>query len=181
MSLNVPSGQKKNLSFGPGILLVTTDILATPNVDIGYVNGSSFQINTQKLEVKQGSPKTLVATFGLETEVSLQVEGIEWNLANLRYVLGSGSLSASNSVLSFGGVTDFVELACLFRHKTPTGGTVEIRLWRTQGEGTINLQFNDNLQAFPFNFKALEADQQWGGGTLSSDVSKGQIVFQRAA
>lgn len=182
MALNVSNtGDGKNLTFGPGVLLITTDILATPNVDIGYVQGAQFQVQKQKLQVKQGSPKTLVKQFGQEEDVSLSVTGIEWNLNHLRLVFGGGNIKSSGSIFAFGGNVDFLEVALLFRHQLPSGGTVEVRLWRCQGNGDINVQFNDNLQEFPYSFQALEATNSWGGGSLPQDERRGQIVYLKAA
>ena len=181
MALNVPNGAKKNLSFGPGILYITTtwgvvdNYFNTPNIDIGYVRGATFSVTTQKLEVFQGAPKQKVAQFLQQNDCSLQVTGIEWNLVNLATSLGIGSVAGN--VWGAGGSSQLASVGLLYRHRTPALGTVDIRMWKAQGSGELSVNFGDDIQEFPYTFNSLASTNRWDGGVLADDSSLFAIQY----
>jgi hypothetical protein len=180
MAFNVPSGQTKNLSFGPGILYVTTNFGATntPNVDLGYCRGAGLQVTRDKLDVQQGSPKTLVNTYAVAENATLQFTGLEWNLTSLQYLLGT-SLAPSSNNLAVGGGGSFSNLGLLFRHITPSGGTVEIHIWNGQGQGELNIPFGDDLQEFSYSFRALVASSTQGAWDPAYNATSGNLFAVR--
>ena len=179
MAFNVPSGTIKNLTFGPGIVFITTSAGFTPAIDLGYVRGATFSAQRNKLDVFQGSPRSYITTFAQEENVTLQVTGLEWNLTNLQLLMGSGDLSIA-TLMQFGGSGSFLTLSVMYRHITPSGGTVEINLYRCQGQGELSQNFNDDLQEFNYQFRALIAagSDVWGG-TTTITPSKGNLFSIR--
>lgn len=182
MALNVPAGNAGNLTFGPGILYVTTPFSisdGTPNIDVGYVRGAQFTVTRSKLDVFQGSPRSLITTFANQEDLNLQVTGIEWNLNNLNYVLGAGSVSGSS--FAFGGTVTFSEMAVLFRHRTPNQGTVDIMVWKAQGSGENTFNFGDDIMEFTFNFRALESGSTWTNNALADGAKLVRIDYTPGA
>jgi hypothetical protein len=168
MALNVPAGDAGNLTFGPGILYITSGYSisnGTPNIDIGYCRGSQFQVNRSKIDVHQGSPKARITTFASQEDLTLQVVGLEWNLDNLVYVLGAGAVSGTS--FRFGGEVTFAEVGLHLRHITPNNGTVDIYVYRAQGSGENTFNFGDDIMEFTFNFTALETDCTWTNNALA--------------
>lgn len=168
MALNVPAGDVGNLTFGPGIVYVTSPFRVTngtPNIDIGYVRGASLTINRSKIDVYQGSPRSLIQVFANQEDASLQVTGLEWNLNNLAYVLGAGAVTGTS--FKFGGTVTFDEVALMFRHRTPNLGTVEIMIYKAQGQGENTFAFGDDLQEFTYNWRALESGCTWTNNVLA--------------
>jgi len=170
MALNVPAGDVKNLDFGPGIIYITSPVnytLGTPNIDIGYCRGAQFQVTRTRLDVYQGSPEAYITTYATRETASLQAVGLEWDLDNLRFALGAGTVSGTD--FSFGGDITFSECAIRFLHKTPNQGTIDLYIWRCQGQGenTVNWAAGANdLAEFTFNFNALIALSTWTNNAL---------------
>jgi hypothetical protein len=184
MALNVPAGNVKNVTFGPGILYITSPVnytLGTPNVDIGYCRGAQFQVTRGRLDLFQGSPKSYISTFAVQEDVTLQMVGLEWNLTNLNYALGAGVITgtAPTTDYAFGGTLAFTEVALLFRHRTPSLGTVDIYIWRAQGQGENTFAFGDDFQEFTFNFKALESLSTWTNNALPIGGSLFRMRYQQ--
>ena len=180
MAYNVPNYDVNRLSFGPGVLSLLAltaggsgAVLAggTNLVDVGAVNsGATFQTTRTRLDVWQGSPKTLIDTFVTQEEATLTVQGIEWNLVNMNLALGAGLVTDTGvtTTIRFGGDLRVQDVAAKFVHVTPYGWTVTIRLWRAQGTGDLNLSFGDSIHEIPYAFKAAEALTQWGGSALGA-------------
>jgi hypothetical protein len=183
MALNVPSGDKNRMTFGPGILYVDADPLATPTTDVGYARGCTVTITRQKMDVFQGSPRSLIETYAIQEDVALNFTGLEWNPTNLSLALGSGATSTSGSteILEFGGEVTFTEVALRFIHNTPTSGTVDIKIWKAQGVGEFNINFGDDLQEHAYNFRALEALTDWEGAALATNKRLIKIDFTPGA
>jgi hypothetical protein len=182
MALNVPSGEKKRLTFGPGILKVGV-AYATPTTDVGYCRGATLTITRQKLDVFQGSPRSLIETYAVQEDVTLNFTGLEWNPANLIQALGSGvatGTAPAMETLEFGGEVTFSEVALLFSHITPTGGTVDIKIWRAQGQGEFNINFGDDMQEFQYNFRAIESLTSWENASLGTNKRLLKVEFTRA-
>jgi len=177
MALNVPAGNKKRLTFGPGILQIGASG-STPSTDVGYARGASLSITRQKLDVFQGSPRSLIETYAVQEDVALNFTGIEWAPFNLVRALGSGVTSGTGTeTLGFGGEVTFAEVALSFEHITPTNGTVSIYVWKAQGQGEVTVNFGDDVQEFQYNFRALEATQDWLSNPLNANERLIQINF----
>jgi hypothetical protein len=176
LAYNVPSYDTQNLSFGPGVLYLcgltaagAAGITEGQLSDVGAVNsGSSFQVTRTRLDVFQGSPKSLIDTFVTQEDAQLSVTGIEWNLSNLALALGAGLVTSSGvtTTFSFGGDLKVSDVAAKFVHVTPYGTTVTIRLWKAEGMGDLNVSFGDAIHEVPYTFKALESATKWGGSAL---------------
>ena len=181
MALNVPSGNKKRITFGPGILYMgatnasgttpATIAAGSPGGDIGYVRAASLTITRSKLDVFQGSPRSLIETYAVQEDVAFNIASIEVNPLQFYFALGSGVTASAAGVdqLDFGGQVTFQEVGLLFRHKSPTEGTVDLYLWKCQPVGEITMPFGDDVQETAFNFRALEALTQWGGATTGTN------------
>src|SRR5215831_1616323 len=175
MALNVPAGNVKNVTFGPGILYITSPVnfsAGTPNIDVGYCRGAQLQIERTNLDLFQGSPKSYISTFATQENVTLQFTGLEWNLQNLAYALGTGTIVGND--YSFGGLLAFTTVSLMFRHRTPSQGTVDIYIWQAQGTGENTFAFGDDFQEFTYNFRALECLTTWTANTLVD----GQKLFR---
>jgi hypothetical protein len=153
-------------------------------VDIGAIaeDGMTFTVSREYLEVFQGSPKTLIKQFVTQENAELVANAIEWNLLNLPLALGAGvtSSSASQDTLAYGGDPATKEIAVKIQHTLPSGHTVSIFIWKAQasGEWELNLA-QDQIQSFPYSFKALIATQSWDGVALASNQNLFKIVRQK--
>jgi len=169
--VNVPSYNVKRLSFGPGILYLGA-AGTTPTTDVGAVRaGATLAFTREKLEIKQGSPEQLIQQYVTAETVRLEVHGIEWNLENLRYALGAGEISSisGGQQMDFGGDMTITNCSVKFVHQMPAGGTVEVDIWKAQGQGEIEITFGMDPHEFPYVFLALVADTDWAGNTLPAN------------
>jgi hypothetical protein len=167
---NVPTFDTDNISLGPGILFIGP-AGTTPTTDVGAIgeDGATFSITREVLEVFQGSPRSLTKLFVTFEDVRLTVSTIEWNLINLAVALGAGVTTTSGveDTISFGGDPNFLEQAVLLEHVLPVGHTVSIQIWKAQAVGEMEITLaQDELQTFPYNFRALEENLDWAGTTL---------------
>ncbi len=180
---NVPAFITDNISVGPGILFIGL-AGATPTIDVGAIaeDGMEFNVTREFLDVFQGSPKSLIKRFVIGEEVELIAQGIEWNLFNLALALGTGvtTSDANTDSYSFGEDPDTLEVAVLLQHALPSGHTISIRLWRAQsnGEWTTSLA-QDELQQFPFSFKALSSTLGWDQESLPIGQKLFRIVREK--
>ncbi len=162
---NVPTHDADNISLGPGILFIGL-LGTTPTIDVGAIaeDGMTFTVTREFLEVFQGSPKSRIKQFVITETAELEVQSLEWNLLNLPFALGAGvtTSDANTDTYSMGGDANTSEVAVRVEHTLPSGNTISIFIWRaqTQGEWELNLA-QDELQQFPFAFRALEATQSW--------------------
>ena len=179
MSYNIPTYTPGNFSFGPGILYVGT-AGTTPSTDVGGVrSGAELAVTRERLEVVQGSARTLVQTYVLREDVKLTVNGIEWNLDRLIDVLGTGTtsaLSASQTAYSFGGDINMSNRAVRFAHTMPNDDVIYVDLWSANGGGEITVSFGDDLHEFPYTFQALDSSLDWGGAALGATARLFRIV-----
>ena len=183
MALNVPNGDRKRLTFGPGILLIgAAHVTPVAGGDIGYARGAVLNMTRQKLDVFQGSPRTLVETYAVQEDATLNVTGLEWNPANLVKALGSGVATDAGALetLEWGGEVTFTSVSLLYRHNTPTGGTVDVSFWKAQGGGEFNINFGDDLQEFQYNFRAIESTTAWDNSSLGTNKRLVKIAFTLA-
>lgn len=183
MALNVSSaGDKKRITFGPGVLKLgktQTDGTTPSLADVGYARGGSLQLTRQKLDVFQGSPRALIETYAVQEDVILNFTSIQWDPAKFVFAMGSGvtSTSGAKEIFQFGGEVFFNEVGLQFIHRTPTNGTVEIKIWKAQGQGEFNINFADDVQEFAYNFRALEALTDWENASLGTNKRLAYIAF----
>ena len=183
MSYNLPTYDADNFSFGNGVLYIGATG-ATPTIEIGAVKGdAAVSIERTLLEVMQGSPQSLVKQYATQEKVSLKVTGIEWNMDNIAYVLGAGTTTDAppEDILEFGGSMTVEEYALRFVHQIPTGGTIDIQLFRAQGAGVLEIAMKEtDVHEFPFEFKALEGTVDFGNVALATGKKKFKIIKTKA-
>lgn len=162
---NLPKYNTRNFSFGPGILYlslydVQNDMPTYPSVDVGAVRPNSvLRINRETLDVTQGSPEVVVKSYVIRENVEFQIASIEWNLENFYRALGGGILSTDKNTFSFGGDMESVLYTLRFVHEMPSGDFIEIRLWKANPAGSVEISFaNDNVHEFQMTFKALPSE-----------------------
>ena len=192
MAVNVPSLTTDDFSFGPGVLslvALTVAVGSTLEADLadvgGVRSGASFSVTRTRLDVFQGSPKSLQKTFVTEESAELTVNGIEWNLSQLSDALGAGVVvgtgaQGATTTYSFGGDLNVKDVAAKFVHVMPSGDTISIRLWKAQGAGDLSVTFGDDLHEIPYTMKALEAGTTgWDGLGLGTEERLFQIAIVR--
>ena len=185
MSYNIPDYDTDKFSFGPGILYMGVEG-TTPLVDVGAVkeDGAEFSVERKSIQVKQGSPKSLIAEYVNEEEVKVKITGIEWNLDNLAYILGAGTTGGIGGVtetFEFGGSMTKNKRALRFVHRMPDGSTIDIHVFKAQGSGKIVIPFKgDDMHEFPFEFAALEGVTNFEGGALAAGKKLFKIIRTKA-
>lgn len=179
MSVNVPSYDTSRFSFGPGILYLGP-LGTTPTIDIGAVKGDAeISIERTPLEVKQGSPQTLVKKYVIEELVNLSITGIEWNFDNLSYALGAGvtSVSGAQEIFEFGGDQDHTTRALRFVHLQPDGGTIDVQIFKAEGSGSLSVALKEtDTHEFPYEFNVLEGTTDFQGVVLAANKKKFKII-----
>lgn len=178
MSYNVPSHTEKRFSFGPGILYMGA-LGTTPLIDIGAVKGDAeVSITRTALEMKQGSPQTLVKKYAVEEIVNLKINGVEWNLDNISYVLGAGitSISGASEIMDFGGDVEYSTRALRYVHRTPDGGTIDLHLFKTEGAGELGIALKEtDFHEFPYEFNVMEGSLDFEGAALADKKKKFRV------
>lgn len=169
MAYNIPSYNTDNFSFGPGVLYLGA-VGSTPTTDVGAVrSGAELTVTREQLVVEQGSPFTKVKTYVVRENVELAVTGIEWNLSHLSIALGAGETTGDASVetMEFGGSMLMSQHAIKFVHVMPVGTTVELYVWKAEGNGEMSVTFGDEIHEFPMTWVAQRSLTDWSGNTLS--------------
>lgn len=183
MSYNVPVYEVDRFSFGPGILYMGAPG-STPTLDVGAVKGDyELGFNLSKLEVKAGSPMSIIKTYTIEEEIKLKGTLLEWDMNNLAYILGAGVTSASgaNEIIEFGGDMDTNNRALRFVHRTPDGGTIDIQIFKAEGVGNLALALKESeMHEFPFEFNILEATVDFSNAALADKKKKIKIIRTKA-
>lgn len=185
---NLPAYQTNNFSFGPGVLSLVAITNGVGNtieadlVDVGGVrSGGSFAVNRTRLEVQQGSPQALAIQYVTAESAELTVNGIEWDLDNLRLAFGAGEMTVGPPIdLQFGGDLNIVQAAVMFVHVMPSGSTITIRLWSAQGSGEVSVTFGDDIHEIPYAFRALDSNNEWSisGATIGTTLTSGKRLFK---
>lgn len=179
MAFNVPSYDTTRFSFGPGILYMGA-AGTTPLIDIGAVKGDAeLTVQRVPLEMKQGSPQSLVKKFAVEENISLKVTGVEWDLDNIAYALGAGvtSISGAQEILKFGGDLAFSQRALRYVHIAPDGSTIDLQIFLAEGSGELAVAFKEqDFHEFPFTFNALEGSVDFSNASLASNAKKFKII-----
>jgi len=179
MSVNVPVFTESRFSFGPGILYLGA-LGTTPLVDVGAVRGDAeLLIQRTALELKQGSPQTLVKKYAVEEIVNFKVTGVEWNMDNIAYALGAGVTSqvGADEILEFGGDVDHSSRALRFLHLQPDGSTIDVHLFKVEGSGELPIALKEtDFHEFPFEFNAIEGVTDFEGSALADNKKKFKII-----
>ncbi len=179
MAFNVPSHDSTRFSFGPGILYIGAPG-ATPLIDIGAVRGDvELLVTRTPLELKQGSPQTLIKKYAVEEIVNMKITGVEWDFDNIAYALGAGVTTINGTVetLEFGGDLDYTNRALRFIHILPTGGTIDVQVFKAEGLGNLAIAVKEtDFHEFPFEFNALEGDVDFSNVALATNKKKFKIV-----
>ena len=156
----------------------------TPTVEIGQVKGDAeLSVERTRLEVKAGSPQSLIKTYAVEEIIMLKATAIEWNLDNIAYVLGAGVTAASDpeETLDFGGDMDTTNRAIRFLHIQPDGSTIDIHLFKAEGAGKLAIALKEtDMHEFPLEFHALEATVDFENAALADNKKKFKIIRTKA-
>jgi len=179
MPYNLASGGRTNVKrvgLGSGRLFANvfnSASAATPTTDVGYGRGGQLQVTRQKVELILGVPRTLVAQYAIQEDVTLSFNAVQWDPFVLTYAMGAGVTSGTDAagVYKFGGDMAFAECSVMFTHNLPAGGTVSVDVWKAQGMGELTLSFGDDIHELPYQFKALTAASEWGGATVDAKGS----------
>lgn len=179
MAYNVPTYDSARFSFGPGVLYMGAPG-ATPTIEVGAVKGDAeFSVERTRLEVRQGSPQSLIKTYAIEESVMLKMTGIEWKLDNLAYVLGAGVTGASGAeeTLEFGGDMDTTTRALRYIHRAPDGSTIDLHIFKAEGAGQLAIALKEtDIHEFPIEFNALEGTVDFENAALADNKKKFKII-----
>lgn len=183
MAYNLPSYNTARVTFGPGILYLGA-AGTTPLVDVGAVKGDAeLSVKRSTLELKQGSPQTLIKKYAIEESVILKVTGVEWNWNNIAYVLGAGVTAQSGAaeVLDFGGDMAFTQRAVRFLHIAPDGSTIDIHLFLAEGAGELAIALKEqSFHEFPLQFQAVESSVDFQNASTATNKKKFRIIRTKA-
>ncbi len=179
MAYNIPSYDTSRISLGQSIVYMGL-AGATPTTDVGAVRaGASIAITRNMTDVNQGTPATLIARFVPSETAVITLTGIEWNLTNFIRALGAGSVTTSGTeeTLKFGGSITVTDVSLKLVHQMPAGGTVEVDIWKANGDGTLTLPFSEDVHEFAYSFNAILASTDWASNVLSEDEQLLRIVY----
>ena len=118
-----------------------------------------------------GAPLTRIDVLAVRENVTFSIVGIEWNFSNLARVLGIsvGDYSGNIENLTFDKDPEFRPTSLLFRHVTPVGHTIYIKLWESAGSGVSEVRFEEGLHELVYSFEAQESKFDWAGNSLNED------------
>lgn len=181
---NQPAYDTTRFSIGPGIIYIGPTG-TTPTVDVGGVTGDAIlTIERNEVEIRQGSPQTLVGKLVKQEDVSIEFTGIEWNLDRLAQVLMDGTTSLSGAIekIKVGGRPTSTPWAIRFVHKEADGGTVEVDLWKVLGDSKLAIKIGqDKLHEFPYKFWCMDpGSTDWSGAALSDGQKLVQVLRTKA-
>jgi len=180
---NNPSGTSGQISIGPGIVYLGA-AGSNPSIDVGYVRGSATLMFTrEQVEIRQGSPQTIIDALVGAEDVTLEFTCIQWSLDAMLHVLGARatSVSGANDILKIGGTPAVTKKALRFVHKMADGGTLDVSLWKCIGEGVIEAAINpDDIHELQYKFKAVDpGTTDWAGAALTDGQKLAKVVRTR--
>lgn len=180
MPLNLPTGTRDDISFGPAIMFLGVAGV-TPTVDVGFISedGITVEFASEMGDIRQGNPKLSELKFIQQQDVMVRLTSIEWNFDSLAFALGAGNTSASGTfeAFAFGGEPCPTEVALLVQHQMcQSGNTMNVNVWRAVGSGNTSLQFIHDEHPFEYEFGALRSATDWSGASLASDEQLIQII-----
>ena len=175
MAWNLPTYDTDNFTFGPAVIFIG-DVGATPSTDIGGVRGNTeITVAKEILEIKQGSPQTIVKQYVMAQSARISFSSIEamGKLANLQAAFGAGEYSGTPGTgvetLGYGGDANLDEKAILVRHVLPNGATLDWQFWRTQGKADTTASFNETGETVtPMEFEVLDGLTDWTGVAIAN-------------
>lgn len=174
MALNVPTYDADDISFGPAVVFIGPSG-ATPTADFGAISedGVNLEFTTETRDITQGNPKVPILSFIQSQEIMIRLTSIEYNFDRFVYALGAGATTGTGGtqeVFTFGGAPCPTEAALHIRHvMCRTGHTLNIYVWRAQGQGALTMPFGADEHSFEYNFKALVAQTDWAGASLGTE------------
>lgn len=180
MSLNIPSYNEQNFSFGPGILRMGP-AGATPTADVGAITEDGITITPENTtrDITQGNPRMPVYTFSQAQGATVEATGIEWNFVNLAFALGAGvtSVDVGEDVLSFGGEPIVQRVGLHIEHQMAvTGNTLHAYIWKAVTNGAPALALGQDEHQFPMAFKAHRSATDWAGNPLARGAQLMKLV-----
>lgn len=181
MAWNLPVYDTDNITFGPAVIYIG-EVGTTPSADVGAVRGNTeITVSKEILEVKQGSPQTLIIQYVLAQSARISFSSIEalGKLSVLQSALGQGEYSGTPGegveTLEYGGDVNLSEKALLVRHVLPNGATLDFCFWRVQGKADLSAAFNETGEtAIPLEFEALDGLTDFSGEAIPT-TSKGRL------
>jgi len=172
-TFNMPSYTAEELTFGPAVLYIGPADGSTPTVDIGAVSEAiSVNITREVVDVMQGNPQRIIASFCISERVEVSFEALQIDLLKLPYAMGAGITGYSSGVqtLEFGGDVNVNEAALKLVHIHPDGATEELYLWKVRGGGSLARDFaRTPTHAHPMVLTSLDSETDWGGNTLEGE------------
>lgn len=185
MPYNIPTVTTNDISFGPAVLFCGV-AGTTPLVNIGSISedGVSLEITSEKKYISQGNPRLNIYAFSQAQGVNVKVTGIEWDFNNMIYALGAGATEtvaspAAAHEFKFGGDPLATIVALHIQHfMAVSGNTMNVYVWRAQGDAGLSTQFGQDEHMFEYSFTALRAEQDWASNSL--DERYQLLKFSRA-
>ena len=178
MPYNKPSGAISQISIGPGIIRVGPTG-ATPSFDVGHVKGDmTLRINREAVDIRAGSPQTLIDRMAAAEDVSLEFTGIEWDMDVLLRAVGDGasSVSGASEFFKTGGRPKFDKYAVQFEHVMADGGTLTWNVWNAIPSGEVETSITpDDVHEITMRFDAMDSTTDWAGATLLAGQKLVQI------
>lgn len=170
MPYNIPTVTTNDISFGPAVLYVGV-AGDTPTIDVGSISedGVSIEITSEKKYITQGNPRLNIYAFSQAQGVNVKCTGIEWDFNNMVYALGAGetNATASEHTFQFGGDPLATIVALKIEHfMAVSGNTMNVYVWRAQGDAGISTQFGQDEHMFEYSFTALRTTTDWASNSL---------------
>lgn len=168
---NQPVYTTDRFTVGPATILIGP-AGTTPTVDVGALKGkATLTIERSEVEIRQGSPQTLVAKLCKQEDVSFEFSGIEWNMDRLAQVImdGTTSLVSAQEILKVGGRPNAQAWAIRVIHKMADGGTVEIDMWKVLGDSKFTAILNEaDTHDLQYKFWCMDpGSTDWAGAALT--------------
>jgi len=176
---NIPSQTTDSITLGQCILYgqsYTTPTAAgvTPynnGTDFGTIDEVTLEVTRTLLSCKQGTPQRTTIKHCIEEVGTLNVKGWEWNIENMYRALGAGTtaITGSSERYDFGGTISVANLQLEVFHRTPTGATISLDIWKCSGNGALTYPFNpSDYNKFDYSFDLWNGTSDWLGTTLSA-------------
>lgn len=186
MSLNRPTVNTDNISFGPAVVYYGV-IGATPTAQLGAIktdDGVTVEFTSTKRDITQGNPKIVEYTFVQEQGAMLKFGSIEWDLLSQWYrTLGSGITASAGSLdsISWGGDPLLTQVAIHVVHQMPvSGGTLNVHAWKCVPDAPPAMAFGHDEHSFDLAFKCQRAVADWNGTSLAYNEQLIEVTRQTA-
>lgn len=184
MPYNVdPNIVTTDFSIGPGVIFIGPSG-ATPTTTLGAIgeDGVTLEIESAKVDVRQGNPDTIEHSFNQTQNVKLTVNALEvLDFRTMQYGLGAGvtAESATLHTFTFGGSPSVTTVALQVDHSTPAGGTLSYRIWKARADGPIQTAMGKDVHRHAHAYMAMRSSTNWGGTFLASNAQLLQVVHTK--